>query len=297
METEWQQQTQGPQRRKIEDVLVSLNKAAIRSLLEDVYSNGDLRTLERIVAKDVRIIDNALLEPLEGIAQYRAQVEQSRRAFPDLRCAIDDLVAEGDRVAVRWVASGTNSADSMGLRATGRTVRDVSGASTFRLADGKIVEARTIWDVASLLEQLGVGGGAQLPTKASVDAARQALSSWTTSFSAAFDRSDAAAIASNFLEDATLITPDGKLATGRPAIQKAVEENLASFLGNAKNTFTLNHARLLAPRLAVVDFTHEIVGPNVPNGKIQFHVDGVVRKVNDRWMWLDARPHPYLQQP
>lgn len=78
-----------------------------------------------------------------------------RSAFPDLAVNVDLIVAEGDLVAVRWTARGTNTGSGNGIAATGRKVQ-VSGTAIFRFVDGKIAEEWTSANVLDLMQQLGL---------------------------------------------------------------------------------------------------------------------------------------------
>ena len=78
-----------------------------------------------------------------------------RSAFPDLHVTPDLVIAEGDFVAVRWTARGTNTGTGNGIPATGRKVQ-VSGTAIFRFVDGKIAEEWTSANTLGLLKQLGL---------------------------------------------------------------------------------------------------------------------------------------------
>lgn len=78
-----------------------------------------------------------------------------RSAFPDLTMNVDLMVAEGDLVAVRWTARGTNTGTGNGIPATGRKV-EVSGTAIFRFENGKIAEEWTAANTIGLLRQLGL---------------------------------------------------------------------------------------------------------------------------------------------
>ena len=78
-----------------------------------------------------------------------------RAAFPDLIVNVDLMVAEGDLVAVRWTARGTNTGTGNGIPATGRKVQ-VSGTAIFRFVAGKIAEEWTSANTLGLLRQLGL---------------------------------------------------------------------------------------------------------------------------------------------
>jgi steroid delta-isomerase-like uncharacterized protein len=75
------------------------------------------------------------------------------RAFPDLRIDLEDVVAEGDRVASRWTMTGTHRGEYMGVLPTGKRIK-VSGTSFDRFVDGKIAQGFDCWDAKGLQEQL-----------------------------------------------------------------------------------------------------------------------------------------------
>lgn len=76
-------------------------------------------------------------------------------AFPDSRMPVDDIIAEGDRVAIRHTFRGTHQAPFQGIPATGKSVV-VTGITTLRVQDGKVVEGWLNADMFGLLQQLGV---------------------------------------------------------------------------------------------------------------------------------------------
>ena len=78
-----------------------------------------------------------------------------RTAFPDIHYTLDDVVAEGDRVAVRWHWTGTHKAPFRAFPATGKAVTN-PGTGIFRFQDGKIVAAALETDRLGFLEQIGV---------------------------------------------------------------------------------------------------------------------------------------------
>jgi predicted ester cyclase len=89
-------------------------------------------------------MDRAELERLER--QYAA-------AFGDVHYAIEDLIAEGDRVVLRVVSSGTHRGEFVGIAATGRRVTN-TGIVIYRIADGKIAESWAEMDFMRLIRQL-----------------------------------------------------------------------------------------------------------------------------------------------
>lgn len=78
-----------------------------------------------------------------------------RESFPDWYSAVEELLAEGDRVAERWTGRGTHRGELQGIPPTGGRV-DVPGSVFYRIAGGKIVEFRAQFDMMRLMQQLGV---------------------------------------------------------------------------------------------------------------------------------------------
>ena len=78
-------------------------------------------------------------EGVFGPAVIRGVIEAYRAAFPDLAFTVQETVAEGSTVVVRWAVEGTNLGELMGMPATGRRAR-WTGTSWLRFAGGRIVE-------------------------------------------------------------------------------------------------------------------------------------------------------------
>jgi len=78
----------------------------------------------------------------------------SYKNVPDLNQTIEDIVAEGDKVVVRFTISGTHNGEFMGIAPTGKKFTQTS-TSIFRIAGGKIAEVWWLADTLGLLQQLG----------------------------------------------------------------------------------------------------------------------------------------------
>ena len=130
------------------------NKAVARRFMEDLYNDEDLTVADEIIAPDYVEHYAGGSERLgtEGLVEC---VTFWRTAFPGLQFTIEDSIAEGDRVVVRWTARGTHKGEYMGISPTGNQVT-FSGITTFRIAEGKVQEAWWHLDDLGLLEQLGV---------------------------------------------------------------------------------------------------------------------------------------------
>jgi steroid delta-isomerase-like uncharacterized protein len=88
-------------------------------------------------------------------AQDLALAKGWRDAFPDGAYTVDQVVAEGQFVVVRWTGRGTNTGTGNGLPATGRRV-EAGGITIFRMRDGRIAEEWGVTESLSLRLQLGL---------------------------------------------------------------------------------------------------------------------------------------------
>jgi steroid delta-isomerase-like uncharacterized protein len=127
------------------------NIALVRSTL-DAFNEGDLDTCVARMGPDF-VMNLAGLPSMRGPDVWRQGANVIRLGFPDLHARIDDLVAEGDRVAVRLTFRGTHQGEFLGVPATGRTVSYVSH-EFYRIADGLVAEEWICSDLASLQGQL-----------------------------------------------------------------------------------------------------------------------------------------------
>jgi len=76
-------------------------------------------------------------------------------AFPDMKLSIEQMVAEGDKVAFREIAEGTHKGEFMGIAPTGKKFKMIN-ACILKIVDGKWAEAWTTMDELNLMQQLGV---------------------------------------------------------------------------------------------------------------------------------------------
>lgn len=91
---------------------------------------------------------------LTGAASHKHLLQLFQAAFPDMRYTVEDLVAEGDRVASRYTACGTHRGELRGIPPTGKEVTTI-GMNIHRVAGGKIAEQWAQYDMLGLLQQLG----------------------------------------------------------------------------------------------------------------------------------------------
>ena len=128
------------------------NKAVARSFFEDVLDKGRLEDYAKSQAPD--FIAHSEGRPASLEEDMTAAREQ-RKALPDMRVKVNNIVAEGDFVSVYWTASGTNTAAGWGIPATGKSV-SASGMTLFRFERGLIQEEWSVFNMYSILKQLGL---------------------------------------------------------------------------------------------------------------------------------------------
>jgi predicted ester cyclase len=89
------------------------NKALVRRYFEEVWGKGNLAAVDDFMAADYaeHPRPSGLSPGSEGLKQLNAAYQS---AFPDLKASLDDIFAEGDRVAFRWSFRGTHLGDWLG---------------------------------------------------------------------------------------------------------------------------------------------------------------------------------------
>jgi steroid delta-isomerase-like uncharacterized protein len=141
------------------------NKAIARRYFEQLLA-GDLAVADEIVAEDVAFHGpNYWGEPIHGREGLKQFVRYLRSAFPDLRLAVREEVADETHVATRFELSGTHRGEWMGLAPTDRPIA-LPGMDLFRVADGRIAEVRVYYDTLGLMQQLGAVPAPPAPTAA-----------------------------------------------------------------------------------------------------------------------------------
>jgi predicted ester cyclase len=136
------------------DLALEENKTIIYRYFDQVINQGKLAVVDELVAPG--FIEH---KPTPGQSPGREGLKQLiplfHAAFPDAQTGIEDIIAEGDKVAVRSVTRATHTGPMMGLEPTGRRV-EYSGVDIFRIANGQIVEHWWERDHLTMMRQLGL---------------------------------------------------------------------------------------------------------------------------------------------
>ncbi len=132
---------------------IEANKELVRRY-QEAHNTNDLDALNDIVAVD--LIAHSLMPGLPpGLEGGKLVHQMAVGAFPDFHATIEDLIAEGDKVAARMIFRGTHTGgEFMGIPPSGRSFA-FSATAIFRIAGGKIVEHWGDEDALGWLQQLG----------------------------------------------------------------------------------------------------------------------------------------------
>jgi steroid delta-isomerase-like uncharacterized protein len=145
-------------------VSLEANKALARRVWEDVFNHRNLAAAEELVAPDAVNHEAPEGVPQRGPESLIAAVSWLTSAFPDLHVALEDIIAEGDKVVVQLTLSGTHRGPFMGMAPTHRRFAQRQ-IHIVRIQDGKIRENWALRDDMTMLRQLGFGNA---PPAASV---------------------------------------------------------------------------------------------------------------------------------
>jgi steroid delta-isomerase-like uncharacterized protein len=145
-----------PNGKGVEYLMSEENKALERRLYEE-YNKGKataFAVIDELYATDT-IQHISTGQEILGIENYKQHVSEFSSAFPDLQFTIDDMIAEGDKVALRVTATGTNKGAFRGIPPTNKKVT-LSMIQIDRVAVGKFVEGWSRYDTLGLMQQLGL---------------------------------------------------------------------------------------------------------------------------------------------
>ncbi len=129
------------------------NKAIVNRIWEEVVNEGNLNIADELFAASY-IYHGPGGREIKGPEGFKQFIAMRRTAFPDFHVAVEDMVAEGDRVVSRWTAAGTHKGDLMGIAPTERQ-GTMTGITITRIVGGKVVEDWENLDQLGMLRQLG----------------------------------------------------------------------------------------------------------------------------------------------
>jgi steroid delta-isomerase-like uncharacterized protein len=133
------------------------NKAVVRRIVEDHWNKKNPAVVSDLFdAKAAIYTPDGVLNGHDGAKQLLAAYAT---AFPDFRLNIDDLLSDGDKVALRYGFTGTHKGPLAGSAASGKSVSVQGNVGIFQIAGGKVKELRLVWDKYALMQQIGALAG------------------------------------------------------------------------------------------------------------------------------------------
>ncbi len=130
------------------------NKAIVRRFVDEVQSKGNIDAIDELCSPEFvnHSAPPGVPSNCEGVKQVTAMF---RQAFPDSYFTVEDMVAEGDKVATRKTFHGTHLGEFMGMPPTGQQV-SIGLIDIVRIVDGKVVEHWSRGDDLGMMQQLGI---------------------------------------------------------------------------------------------------------------------------------------------
>ena len=133
--------------------MTNANKKIIQRLYKEILEDWNMPLADELVADQFTSHDWPKGSPSgpEAFRNYYSNVIRS--VLPDARYEVDDMIAEGDKVVVRWRLLGTHKGNFLDISPTGRWVT-LKGIAIYRLEDSKVTERWVVTDLHGLLQEL-----------------------------------------------------------------------------------------------------------------------------------------------
>lgn len=129
------------------------NKQLVRRWLSELWDQGNYEVASSLLSADFKRHSEGY--PATGPEAYAAIVKSCHDGFPDTKIVmVDELIADGDRVFVRWRWTGTHTEAFRGIAPSGNAI-DVLGEDVIRIQDGKITDIWPLFDPLRLMLQIG----------------------------------------------------------------------------------------------------------------------------------------------
>ncbi len=133
------------------------NKAIARrfvEILQKFFRTGDADLMDTVLADNVVQHISGMPPEAQSLEGFKQLLPALRQGFPDALFEVEDLVAQGDKVAFRLVWNATHQGELFGIPPTG-TRATVTEMHLLRIADSKIEERWGEWDALGMMQQLG----------------------------------------------------------------------------------------------------------------------------------------------
>ena len=136
---------------------VESNKQLMNRFVEFINTANE-QLANELISADAKFHVPGQPEPMRGPAGYLAIIGMMRSGFPDVQWTLEEMVAENDKVAARFIMKGTHQGDFFGVPPTGKPIK-VQAMNLYRFSNGQITEEYGQPDLLGLLQQIGAVHG------------------------------------------------------------------------------------------------------------------------------------------
>ena len=130
------------------------NRQLMTSINEEIWNQGNFDLIDERYAGDYVRHEAGYPAELAGATGLKLFIQSLHAGFPDWRCTVEDTLAAGDKVMVRYLCSGTHTGEWNGLPPTGKSIQFQS-MIVHRIDDGMVVEDWSEYDSLGWMQQLG----------------------------------------------------------------------------------------------------------------------------------------------
>jgi len=134
-------------------VTAEANKLAMSRFVDFINAASEKLATE-LISPDAIFYVPGRSEPMRGPAGYLSIIQMMRGGFPDIQWTLEEMVAEGDKVAARFTMRGTHRGSFFGVSPSGNKI-SVQALNIYRLSEGQFVEEHGQPDLLALLRQIG----------------------------------------------------------------------------------------------------------------------------------------------
>jgi steroid delta-isomerase-like uncharacterized protein len=131
------------------------NKAIMRQYFEGAWEQGNLELLDELLAPNYVNHNPATPDMPTGPEGVKGVVSMFQSGMPDLKVVIEDMIAEGEKVATRYTLEGTHEGELFGVPPTGQRL-SIKSMTVERVVNGKVQDHWRVTDNLEMMQQLGV---------------------------------------------------------------------------------------------------------------------------------------------
>lgn len=118
-------------------------------------NTGNIDLGQSIISPDVIFYAPTSPEPMHGFEGYTAVLDMMRGAMPDVQWKVEEIIADNNKVMVRFTMTGTQTNPFMGMPGSGKKVC-VTAMNIYELKDGRIIREHGLPDLFTMLMQLDI---------------------------------------------------------------------------------------------------------------------------------------------